>query len=182
MANVQYSESKFAELILYVSAKCARDGHFGATKLNKILYFSDFLAYGRYGEAITGAEYQHLLQGPAPRRLVPVRNRLIDEGALKITSVDAGFGFTQKRSIALRSAILEEFSASQIALVDSVIAALTGKSATDASNLSHLDFGWQSTKDGETIDYGTVFISSAPANEVDEQRAAELAEELVMVA
>jgi hypothetical protein len=38
-------EQKMKELILYISQKCADDTKFGATKLNKILYFSDFLAY-----------------------------------------------------------------------------------------------------------------------------------------
>ncbi len=43
------NEKKFAELILYVSQKSTFDSTFGSTKLNKILYFSDFLAYGKLG-------------------------------------------------------------------------------------------------------------------------------------
>ena len=59
-ATVIGDEEKLSELILYISQKCATDPKFGAVKLNKILYLSDFLAFGNWGEPITGVEYQHL--------------------------------------------------------------------------------------------------------------------------
>jgi hypothetical protein len=80
-------ERKMKELILYISQKCADDAKFGATKLNKILYFSDFLAYAYHGSPITGFEYQKLPNGPAPRRLVPVREQLMESGELGIQEV-----------------------------------------------------------------------------------------------
>src|SRR6266498_2034018 len=66
-------EERLREMILYICAKCADDPAFGATKLNKILWFSDFLAYFQRGVPITGVAYQRLSRGPAPKRLVPVR-------------------------------------------------------------------------------------------------------------
>src|SRR5437660_6974881 len=54
------NEVRYKELVLYICQKCATDQKFGATKLNKILYFSDFLAYAELGEPITGFEYQRL--------------------------------------------------------------------------------------------------------------------------
>src|ERR1035438_9553158 len=40
---------KLGELIIYISKKSAGDSRFGATKLNKLLYFSDFLSFGNFG-------------------------------------------------------------------------------------------------------------------------------------
>jgi hypothetical protein len=154
------NERKFAELILYVSQKSALDPAFGSTKLNKILYFSDFLAYGKLGDSITGAEYQNLKRGPAPRRLVPIRKELENEKALAIQPVQLTNGYVQHRPINLREPDLDPFKGSEIALVDEVISTLKGLNATEASALSHLDVGWQFTEEGETIDYRTVFLSN----------------------
>jgi len=38
------NDRKFQELLLYVAARCEGAPTFGATKLNKILFFADFLA------------------------------------------------------------------------------------------------------------------------------------------
>jgi hypothetical protein len=160
--TVQDSDVKLGELILYISQKSAFDEYFGATKLNKILYFSDFIAYRNWDKPITGAEYFHLPQGPAPRRLVPVRRQLIREEALVIQKIQTVGGWTQLRPVSLREANLDLFSAREIALVDEVIDKLRGITATGASNLSHLEFGWKLTRENETIEYGTVFLSDAP--------------------
>ena len=71
-----YNEEKLRELILYIAHKSKSDPRFGAVKLNKLLYYADFTAYRLLGKSITGAEYQHLSEGPAPRRGLPARERL----------------------------------------------------------------------------------------------------------
>ena len=45
----KFNEGKFRELILYVARRSEDDKYFGAVKLNKILYFSDFNAYRELG-------------------------------------------------------------------------------------------------------------------------------------
>ena len=97
MATAIGDEQKLAELILYISQKCATDPKFGAIKLNKILYLADFLAFGNWGEPITGVEYQHLRMGPAPRRLVPVREELQRGGKLVVQPLPLKSGHRQMR-------------------------------------------------------------------------------------
>src|ERR1700733_10925348 len=97
------NERRFAELMLYVSEKCASDPKFGATKLNKILFYADFLAYAELGNSITGFEYQKLPHGPAPRRILTVRRRLEQEGALEVSNVKLREGRTQTRLGAKRN-------------------------------------------------------------------------------
>ncbi len=74
------NEKRFGELLLYISKKCASDPKFGATKLNKILFYSDFLAYAQLGNSITGCEYQKLPHGPVPKRILAVRAALERQG------------------------------------------------------------------------------------------------------
>lgn len=65
------------ELIVYIANKLALHPKFGATKLNKILFYSDFIAYAKLGKSITGEKYQKLPLGPAPKYLLPVRKKWI---------------------------------------------------------------------------------------------------------
>ena len=168
-------EQKFKELILYISQKCASDATFGATKLNKILFYSDFFAYGRLGEAITGFEYQNLPEGPAPRRLLPIRDNMIEAKELGIQTVPLKSGANQKRPVNLRDPDLKLFSGGEIAIVDQVIEALWEIRAEDVSDLSHKMVGWIVTKEGETIPYSTVFLSNEPLNDMEIKRGKELA-------
>jgi hypothetical protein len=165
---------KPGELILYVSERCEADRHFGATKLNRILFFADFLFYQKSGRSITGQEYQRLPNGPAPRRLVPVRQTLVDAGGLALRE-RLTHGRRQLRTIAIREADLSGFGGDEIALVDHVIRVLRDHGATDASDLSHTLTGWRLARDGDTIPYETVFLSERKLTREEADYALELA-------
>ena len=172
--KLQENEEKFRELILYISQRCGNDPKFGATKLNKILYFSDFFQYARSGKAITNFEYQKLPNGPAPRRLLPVRNKMINERMLGLQGVALWNGNTQHRTVNLRAPNLSVFTADEISMVDRVIEGLSGADAEAVSNLSHTMVGWKVVQQGETIPYGTVFLSDEPLSLAELQRGMEL--------
>lgn len=167
---------KFRELILYVSQKCATDPRFGAVKLNKILYFSDFLAYAYFGEPITGMEYFKLEHGPAPRRLVPVREQMKRDGELGIQELPVG-SRVERRPVNLRAPFLDVFAAREISLVDSVIEFLGGRTGSAVSHLSHKMAGWKAARMEETIPYETVFMSEEPLTQTDIARGIEIASE-----
>jgi hypothetical protein len=169
------SEQRFRELLLYICKKCATDPKYGATKLNKILYFSDFLGYARFGEPITGFEYQREKNGPVPKRLVPVRNEMIRTGELAMETVKLVSGLVQQRYVNLREPRLNSFTPEQIALVDSIIEKFWGFNADEVSEFSHQMVGWKIAQPGESIPYESVFISAEPLTDADIQRANELA-------
>ena len=149
---------------------------FGAIKLNKILWWSDFLAYAQHGKPITGVEYRRLGRGPAPRRLVPVREVLVSNQDAVVQRQHMLGGFVQDRVVPLREPNLELFTASQIDLVNQVIGTLWGRSANEVSHLSH-GKAWEIANDGESIPYEAVFLSDDPADAFDVARTEELAEQ-----
>lgn len=168
-------EVRLGELILHVADKCTRHRLFGAIKLNKILWWSDFLAYGQHGTPITGVEYQRLDRGPAPRQLVPIRDRLVANGDAVVQPQRVLGGLVQERVIPLRPPKLDLFTASQIELVNDVIQLFRGRSARDVSRLSH-GKAWEIARHGDSIPYQAVFLSDAPVTARDRVRARELAE------
>jgi uncharacterized phage-associated protein len=153
-----YYEEKLEELVLYVAEKTRGDANAGAVKLNKYLYFSDFAAMRKHGRPITGAEYQRLLHGPAPRRLRPVRDRLVATGAARVDERVDAFGYVHHDLVALRPARVAVFTSTELAIIDYVIAALRPLSAADVSALSHREAGWQLVADNGVIPYELAYV------------------------
>lgn len=171
---MDYDERKFAELVLYVAAGLEKDGAGGATKLNKALYFSEFAHMRAAGRPITGAEYQRLGRGPAPRRLVPVREALINSGAAELAD-EVHLGYIQKRLVPRRKPDLTLFDPGELRIVDQVLHELRLHSGTSASHLSHDEMGWQMVADNETIPYESAYLRRPVLTEAVKRHAAKLA-------
>lgn len=169
------SNRRLRELVLHVSSRCEGDPAFGATKLNKILFFADFTAYLRLGKSITGHPYQALKQGPAPKRLLPLLNSMKNQDEIATKRVPYQ-GFEQRRTVALREADLSPFTPAEVAIVDEVIQRLWGLSATEVSARTHRFIGWEVAREGETIPYGTALIATRDLNKAEIRRGRELDE------
>jgi hypothetical protein len=154
----EYDEDKFAELVLYVAGRIADDPTGGATKINKILFAAECAHVRRYGRPITGAEYQKLARGPAPRRLRPVRDRLVAEGAAELV-VDEYMGYQLDRLRPRRPADTSRFTDDELRHVEQAVVALWGKTATEASDLSHHEMGWRMVDEGETIPFEAALLA-----------------------
>lgn len=167
-------ERKLEELILYVSQKCAGDPTFGSVKLNKILCYADFHFYAYRERGITNVPYQKLPNGPAPKRLVPIRNRMMRKRHLGIQEVSLKSGYVQKRPVNLRPPNLSLFTGEEIATVDRVIDWLKDKPAGRVTDYSHDLVGWLVAEIGETIPYRSIYFSNPPLSQDEAYRAQEL--------
>lgn len=150
---------KFKELVLYISKMSEGDKTFGATKLNKLLFYSDFCGYLVLGSSITGEAYQNLPQGPAPLHLLPYRMALESNGEAELVE-KRYFGMVQERLIAKRDPDLKCFSKEELDLVNEVLETFRRANAKEISEFSHRFAGWKCTRTNEVIDYETALISS----------------------
>lgn len=153
------NDEKLKELILYIALKCECDPNFGAIKLNKILFYSDFEAYAQTGMPITGQEYQRLERGPAPRRLMPLRRALQADGSLEIVKQQVG-GRERHKHVTKRDPDLSGFSGREISIVDATIDMLWNENGHSVSEMSHQTIGWRVTQDSETIPYQTALVGA----------------------
>lgn len=170
-----FSPDKFKELIIHAALKSENDEYFGAVKLSKILFFSDFLCYGLYGDAITGAKYIKQPKGPVPVELRWMVRELEKSKDAQFISRPI-FNYTQKRLMAYRPANLHVFSTDEIDLVDMVIQKLAGETASAVSDFSHdRSFAWEIADTGEEIPYTAVFLSNRKPTFNDIKRGKELA-------
>src|SRR5947208_1728757 len=140
--HISIGQKKLQELILYISMKSETDKRFGKVKLNKLLFYADFLAYVYLGESITGQDYQALPQGPCPKCMLPVMEAMKELGEIAIREADY-YGFKQQRIFSLRRPDLRPFSGDQIALIDELITRNWTKNGKDLSDESHAFNGWK---------------------------------------
>jgi hypothetical protein len=164
-----YDEHKFAELLVYLAQRLQADRASGATKLNKLLFFADFAHVRRTGVPITGAEYRKLPQGPAPRRLRPVRDALVANGEATI-SREEFLGNGLHRLIPLRAADTSVFSTVELETIEKVLADLEGLNARQVSVLSHEEAGWRLVDEGDVIPYEAALLGAAQVHTATSER------------
>jgi uncharacterized phage-associated protein len=177
MKRFKFDPNKFRELVVYVAKKSEDDPHFGALKLNKILYYADFIAYRRRGQPITGATYQKLQQGPAPKQLLKERDVLVDAGEITIEARER-FTKVQQRVVAKRQPKTSHFDPDELDIVDEVIEELWQKNGREVSELSHKEAGWRAVGLGQKIPYETAWISNDPPLEEEEAYGRQVAARL----
>jgi len=152
--NTDFSPNKLIKLIVYITQKAV--SKINKTKLNKLLFYCDFLHYKHYGKSITGITYVHLPYGPCPENFQTLFSLLADGGLISI-----------KEHMHPDSMIVEEivnigekgkdlkvdFSESELAVVNYVMSALSSKTANELTNISHKEKAYTCTRDGDQINY-----------------------------
>jgi hypothetical protein len=159
-----FEREKFRQLVLYFSKRGADEGLvIGSTKLNKLLFFTDFRAYAETGNPITGARYQRLEHGPAARAMLPVRNEMVEE---------LGEAHFEERGPEDWNAVLVPdvepdmslFDDDELRIADAVFDELREFNAKDVSDFAHYrSAGWRVMEDGEDIPYESALCSTDPA-------------------
>lgn len=169
-----FKGEKFRELIVYIAKRLDPSAALGRVKLAKLLMQSDFGAYERFGDSITGATYEKWEQGHLPRELLLAQRDLEAEGAISTETVEY-FGKRLKQVTAHRDPDMSLFSEDEIAVIERALRAFGHESATYLSKLSHEELGWRLADWKEPIPYNTVFLGAGRVAEADLRRGQELA-------
>lgn len=166
--RIRPNEDKFRELLLFIARRSEGDPRFGAIKLNKLMFYSDFLAYLKFGKPITGQEYFALENGPAPRYLVRVREQMVRSKEIAI-SRKATLSGVHERVLALRDPDPNKFEPAEIDLITQVLEMCKGHSGTELSELSHRFAGWKLAGQKETIPYEVALVGNRPPTHSERQ-------------
>lgn len=169
-----FNREKFHESIVYIAKRLDPAAALGRVKLAKLLMQSDFGAYQRFGQSITGATYEKWEQGHLPRELLLAQRDLEAEGAISTETVEY-FGKRLQQVTAHRDPDMSHFSEDEVAVIETALREFGHESATYLSKLSHEELGWRLADWKEPIPYNTVFLGSGGATEADIRRGEELA-------
>ena len=130
------SMARLKNLLLYVIEQM---GEVFQTKMNKVLFYIDFLSYRESGMAISGLAYNAIDFGPVPQRwdrVYSAFDEIVPEPRL----------VHEQESTALTAsanADMSCFTEQEREIIDTVCAKMKGLSAHDISELSHKEPAWQ---------------------------------------
>jgi hypothetical protein len=163
---MQFDREKFKAVFHYVVWKAGNIEGFGATKLYKVLWFSDARAFMLLKEPITGEVYIREKFGPLPKHALSVIDELEREGAIRVTqSRFFNRGIRHFESLRRPDRSLDE---KHRQIVDYWIKHIsTEHTAESISEQSH-DYAWEIAKLGEEIPYHAIFANRIRDPEGDE--------------
>jgi len=171
------NRAKFRNLVHYICHKCEDASTLGATKLNKVLWYSDVVAYMVYGNPITGETYVKQQFGPVPKHILRAIQDLEDKEALIVRDVSF-FGKLKKEYISLSEPDVSKFSGQEISLVDQVIDFVCKENTASSISKATHDYIWKIARIGEELPYETAFVSEfGEIDETDMEWAWEMIEE-----
>lgn len=157
----EYTGFRSANLIKYVEmiAFFAEKSRPFKTKLNKLLFYADFLHYKRTGYSISGVQYLAIQFGPVPNHFDSIFDYAHGCGKVQVE--------LQEQSDSIKQKFLPEptnpfnsklFTESELNAMEDVRKQLTHLSSSVLSKLSHEEEAWIShEKSKSTISYKTAF-------------------------
>jgi len=162
---MEFNYEKFKALVHYICHMADLD-KLGATKLNKILWYSDINFYINYGMPITGEVYKKEQWGPVPRDILRALDDLKKEGKLFVRE-KSFHGEIKKEYITLTEPDIGGFSTAEISLVAEVMHIICHHyTARSISKKSH-DIIWELAEIGEEIPYHAIY--GAPLGEIKQE-------------
>lgn len=142
---------KIADVVRLIIAKI---GSTFVTKMNKLLFYADFIHYKKHGYGITGLTYKALPFGPVPEHWGTLYSSLpgIDMEEFVYPSGQSGI---RLEAITAAENVLSE---SELATIDAVCEYFGKMNAGEISQASHLEKGWIENKDNRSaISYQDAF-------------------------
>jgi hypothetical protein len=174
VADAAFNRCKLEELIVYIAKRLGPEAALGRVKLAKLLMKSDFRAFARLGQPITGATYEKWEHGHLPRELLLAQRDLEAQGAIATEAVDY-YGKRLQHITARRDPDLTGFSEDELAIIEGALRDFGHESASYLSGMAHREIGWRMVEWKEVIPYNTVFLGTGGVTEVDIRRGEELA-------
>ena len=156
----QKNLEKFKEVLLYVLSKVGSKPNVGESVIYKLLYFIDFNYYEKHEEQLIGATYIRNNYGPTPKEFIKIVENMEGKDLAKVQ--DNYFQYPQTKYLPLRKPDLSKISTYEQKVIDDVINSLSDMNAKQISEYSHNDVPWQTTEEGEVIDYESVFYRTPP--------------------
>lgn len=157
----QKNLQKFKEVLLYILSKVGAKENIGETVIYKLLYFIDFDFYEKYEEQLVGATYLKNKYGPTPVEFVKIVEKMIRDGELEKVKSEY-FKLQQTKYLPRRKPDLTKLQANELEVIDDVLNRISDMNASQISAYSHNDVPWMTTKDGDAIDYESVFYRTPP--------------------
>jgi DNA-binding transcriptional regulator YiaG len=150
------SFEKFTEMVVYFSEKIQPF----KTKMNKLLFFSDFLMFKQTCFSISGVRYKAIDMGPVPNNFQSIFEYLANKDEIDILTTEFPQGYTGEQFKARndRPFNAKLFSENELEVLEKVAAVFKPTSTNDIIKWSHLEEAWKKNeKEKSVISYEYAF-------------------------
>ncbi|MFZ1456407.1 MAG: Panacea domain-containing protein, partial [Saprospiraceae bacterium] len=147
---------KFTEMIIYFSEKMEPF----KTKMNKLLFYADFLMFKQSCFSISGVRYKAIDMGPVPNNFQSIFEYLDNKGDINIYTTEFPNGYTGEQFKAKKERPFKAalFTESELEVLLKVATVFKPTSTNDIIELSHLEEAWKkNVKDKSVISYEYAF-------------------------
>ena len=152
----QQSIDKLKNILLYFIEK---SGGVFFTKMNKLLFYADFVAYRQTGKGITGLAYKAIQHGPVPVRWDRIYS-FYDEINQEIVQFSDGWAGT--KLVSKLSPDMTEFDEDELKVLEFVCERFKSETPTQISETSHQEEVWKRNIDSDQlINYEMAFTLKA---------------------
>ena len=146
----QLSVEKVSEMVKFF---ICREGSLFPTKLNKEMFYADFLHYKLYGQSISGLQYQAIQYGPVPVHYDTIYDNI--DGINKEIVVAHDMESTR---LSCNSCNASVFSDQELKTLSDVLTKIQPMSTQEVIDRSHLENAWKLYRDGnQLIPYSEAF-------------------------
>lgn len=140
-----FSKERVAAVVCELAARCK---HLYKTKLQKAMFFVDFLCYARTSRSMTGLAYAHADYGPVMDGRDRIVAELQDGGFVEL--VEKGWGEVVVPTQCPKGVLSED----EVRLVDEVADFVNSfQTSKEISSFSHELDAWSDTDNGQLIEY-----------------------------
>lgn len=149
---VLYSLERTAAAVKYFIKEM---GGVFVTKMNKLLFYTDFLCYRRKGYGLTGLEYAALPYGPVPENWGRVYDSIPDIRMDEYVFPDMMSGIELNSEAEPDMTVFDE---TEVCVLKDVAERFKDTKAGEISQISHKERGWMDNHEGKMpIDYSYAF-------------------------
>ncbi len=143
---------KFTEMVVFFAVQLQP----WKTKLNKLLFYADFLMHKHTGFAMSGVQYRAIPMGPVPNNFNSIFEYLVNKEKIDIhyTNFPNGGTGEQFKPNAKKTFNQELFSELELRLLTEVAERFKNTSTDEIIEISHKEKAWiENNEDKKLIDY-----------------------------
>ncbi len=140
---------KFTEMVVYFSDKIEPF----KTKMNKLLFYADFLMFKQSCFSISGVRYKAIDMGPVPNNFQSIFEYLANKDEIDIYTTEFPNGYTGEQFKARKDRPFKAdlFSANELETLEKVSNVFKSTSTNDIIELSHLEEAWKKNEKNKSV-------------------------------
>jgi len=140
---------KFSDMVLFFVNRVSK---LSATKLNKLMFYTDFKYFGLNTVSMSGVPYACLDYGPVPDNYKLLYG-VIEEAGLIQTEETGAEAYVWEYYRPMKKVEDTAFSADELAVLNDTLSRFATFSANQLSQQSHTEQGWLKNTHGQNISY-----------------------------